>query len=182
MALSRRIIATVLVAFFLACASTRVTDDYDVNADFSSYATFAWLPQPQEMTGDARVDNPLIAERVRAAIDRTLTSKGYRPASETPPDFLVGYFLSLEQKIDVRTIDRYYGAGRYRHWGGIGYETHVTQYEEGTLVIDIVDAEAERLVWRGAGSRRISKSPTPQKSTQRVNEAVEAILARFPPQ
>jgi hypothetical protein len=181
MALSRRIIATVLVAFFFACAGTRVTDDYDVNVDFSSYATFAWLPQPQGMSGDARVDNPLIAERVRNAIDRTLTSKGYRPASETPPDFLVGYFLSLEQKIDIRTIDRYYGAGRYRGWGTVGYETHVTQYEEGTLVIDVVDGKAERLVWRGSGSRRISRSPTPQKTTQRVNEVVEAILARFPP-
>jgi hypothetical protein len=48
-------------------------------------------------------------------------------------------------------------------------------------VIDIVDAEAGRLVWRGSGSRRISTSPTPQKTTQRINEAVEAILARFPP-
>ena len=182
MSVPRWLTATLLVAFFLGCASTRVTDDYDVNADFSSYATFAWLPQPQEMTGDARINNPLIAERVRSAIDRTLTAKGYRPASETPPDFFVGYFLSLEQKLDVYTIDRYYGAGPYRRWSGAGFETHVNQYEEGTLVIDIVDAAAERLVWRGSGSRRISKSPTPQKSTQRVNEAVEAILARFPPQ
>jgi len=181
MSLFRRLTATVLVAFVLACASTQVTDDYDVNADFSSYATFAWMPQPREMRGDARIDNPLIAERVRSAIERTLTSKGYRPTSETTPDFFVGYFLSLEQKLDVYTIDRSYGAGPYRRWGAAGFETHVNQYEEGTLVIDIVDAEAGRLVWRGSGSRRISKSPTPQKTTQRVNEVVEAILARFPP-
>ena len=181
MSLSRRLTAAVLVAFSLACASTRVTHDYDVNADFSSYATFAWMPQPQEMRGDARIDNPLIAERVRSAIERTLTSRGYRLTSETTPDFFVGYFLSLEQKLDVYTIDRYYGAGPYRRWGAGGFETHVNQYEEGTLVIDIVDAEAGRLVWRGSGSRRISKSPTPQKTTERVNEVVEAILARFPP-
>ena len=182
MSLSGRLAATALVAFSLACASTRVTHDYDVNADFSSFATFAWMPQPQEMAGDARVDNPLIAERVRSAIERTLTSKGYRPTSETTPDFFVGYYLSLEQKLDVYTIDNYYGRGRYGRWGAASFETHVNQYDEGTLVIDIVDAEAGRLVWRGSGSRRISKSPTPQKSTQRVNEAVEAILARFPPQ
>jgi hypothetical protein len=181
MALSRWILAIGLVAFSLGCAGTRVTEDYDVNADFSSYATFSWLPKPQGMTGDARIDNPLIAERVRSAIERTLMSKGYRPATETEPDFYVGYFLSLEQKLDVYTIDRYYSAGPYRRWDAPGFETHVSQYEEGTLVIDIVDAKAGRLVWRGSGSRRISKSPTPQKTTQRVNEAVEAILKRFPP-
>jgi hypothetical protein len=178
---SRRLAATVLVALLLACAGTRVTSDYDVNADFSSLETFAWMPQPQKMTGDARVDNPLIAARVRSAIERTLTSKGYRLTSDTTPDFFVGYYLSLEQKIDVYTIDNYYGSGPYRRWGGPRFETHVNQYDEGTLVIDIVDAKAGRLVWRGSGSRRISASPTPQKTTQRINEAVEAILERFPP-
>jgi hypothetical protein len=75
----------------------------------------------------------------------------------------------------------HYGRGPYRRWGVASFETHVNQYDEGTLVIDIVDAEAGKLVWRGSGSRRISTSPTPQKTTRRINEAVEAILARFPP-
>jgi hypothetical protein len=60
-------------------------------------------------------------------------------------------------------------------------ETRVEQYEEGTLVIDFVDSPARRLVWRGAGTRRLSRDPQPDRLTQRVNEAVDDILAQFPP-
>lgn len=52
----------------------------------------------------------------------------------------------------------------------------------GTLVLDRVDAEANALVWRGAGEGSIAEVASPEERTQRIGEAVAAILDRFPPQ
>ena len=88
----------------------------------------------------------------------------------------------------MRTINRTYVGGPHGRrwagagWGGVGWtETVVDQYEEGTLVIDLIDVAERRLVWRGSGTRRLSRDPQPDRLTQRVNEAVDEILAQFPP-
>jgi hypothetical protein len=164
----------------LACATVSVRQDFDPDADFSNYSTYAWMQPRDAPTGDPRADNPLIHSRVRAAIDRTLASRGYRPTEDTP-DFYVGYHLSLRSRLDVRTIDTAYGYGRAVRWGGIGYETQVTEYDEGTLIVDIADNAKQTLVWRGSGTRRVSRNPTPEKTTETLNRAVEEILAQFPP-
>ena len=92
------------------------------------------------------------------------------------------YYVDLESKIDVQTIHRSYGYG-YRGRGGVyGTETVVTEYEEGTLLIDIIDASGNGLLWRGSGSTRLSGSATPEKRKERVNTAVAKILEQFPPQ
>ena len=49
-------------------------------------------------------------------------------------------------------------------------------------MIDFVDAPARRLVWRGSGTRRLSRDPKPERVTQRVNDAVDEILGQFPPE
>ena len=170
-----------LVPLIGACVSLKVSQDYDPSTDFGSLRTWAWMPGPQPKTGDLRADSPLIDARVRTAIDSTLTARGYVSAAEAMPDFLVGYHLSLEQKLDVRTVDSYYGYGRYNRWGGVGAQTYVNEYDEGTIIIDIADARAQQLIWRGWGSRRVSRNPSPEKTTEVINSTVTQILSQVPP-
>lgn len=168
------------VAACLACASVRVSVDYDPSEDFSTYRTFTWFPRPKPATGDYRVDNSLIDQRVRAAVERTLAAKGYQKVEDRAPDFYANYHLQIDQKIDVRTVNRGYvdSWGYYVGWP----ETRVTQYDEGTLVIDIADARDKQLAWRGAGVGRVRSRPKPEETTRDINEAVAQILAKFPPE
>jgi len=53
--------------------------------------------------------------------------------------------------------------------------------EEGTLVIDMNDAKTNSLVWQGAASRQLSRSPTPEKTKAMVDEVVSEMLAGYPP-
>jgi hypothetical protein len=177
--LRRAGVALALLAL-AACAGVRVNVDYDPGEDFSTYSTFTWLPAAQGSGADYRTESPLIDARIRAAIERTLTAKGYRKVVDGSPDFYVAHYLSIEKKIDVYTVNR----GYVDYWGyGISWpETRARKYEEGTLVVDIADAREAELVWRGAAIGRVRRRPTPEKTTQDVNEAVEQILARFPPE
>jgi len=162
-----------------------VNQDYDSSTDFSSYRNFAWLQESQKKTGDIRIDNPLIDSRVRAAVDRTLTSRGYKISGDAA-DFYVAYHLSLKRKLDLEPVTGsiVVGRGYYGSWGGIALHngSAVTEYEEGTLVIDVNDAKTKKLVWRGWASRRVREHSTPEQTTDTINKAVEEILARFPPQ
>jgi len=178
----------VLACQVAACASVRTHYDFDPGADFSAWRTYAWYPSGSPPSGDPRLDNPLLHDRIEAAVDLTLGAQGFTRVRDGTPDFYVNYHLSTEQRLDVTTIDRSYvrgpGGSRWRGagWGGVGWtETVVDQYEEGILVIDLVDAAMRRLVWRGSGTRRLASNPRPEQVTQRVNEAVAEILAQFPP-
>ena len=182
------VLILVLAALGTACSSVRTQYDFDPNTDFSAWRSYAWYPSESPPTGDPRLDNPLLHGRIEAAVDRALGAGGFTKMQDREPDFYVNYHLSTEERLDVRTMNRTYAGGPHRHrwrgagWNGVGWtETVVDQYEEGTLVIDFVDVSVRRLVWRGSGTRRLSRDPQPDRVTQRVNEAVDEILARFPP-
>lgn len=166
----------------IACSTVRTSSDYDPAAHFASYHTYAWLPEPPRPTGHPRADSPILHDRIHNSIDRTLAAKGFT-LDPSNPDFMVAYNVSAEQKLDVRTYDQDF-------YGPYGYpvsipQTDVTQYEEGTLIIDVVDAKAKKVVWRGVGSRRLqpqSGQQDPTQLEQRVFETVSQTLATFPPQ
>jgi len=174
-----------LVLFGLSCAAVRVNEDYDPSVDFSGLKSFAWIPGTTPQSGDIRLDSPLIDARVRAAIERTLAERGYRKLAEGTPDFLVGYHLSMDQKLDVRTVNSGvgvgFGYGRYGRGGVVGFDTTVQQYDEGTLIIDIANGADDRLIWRGWGSQRLRRNPSPEQTTQAIDRAVTEILKQFPP-
>lgn len=172
---------SVLVILLLAsCTSVRLGLDYDTSTDFTTFKTFAW--HPESMKEDAKnLQNPLMDARIRTAIEETLMSKGYKKVVLDSADFLVGFHFSVEKKLDVNTMNATFGYSRYGRGGAIGYQTSVSEYDEGIIVIDIADVETKTLVWRGSGSRRVGTSKDPDKITEKVNQAVSEILSQFPP-
>jgi hypothetical protein len=179
--LRSRLVLLVLSAMALACSGIRVDSDYDPSADFSQLRTWAWLPDAGK-SGDPRLDNALLDSRIRAAVQSELEAKGYALATSGTPDFQVAYHVSVEGKLDVDTV--YHGGyGRAGHRrGGWGYgETRVRQYDEGTLLIDVLQPGSGALLWRGSGVATVREERTPEKRTKRINAAVKKILERFPP-
>jgi hypothetical protein len=178
---SLRATVVLLVALALeGCSQITVTAEHDPSANFSALHTYAWRPGPQQGVGAPRFDSALIDRRVRAAVDRVLASKGYRTAAPgTTPDFLVGYHAVVRRKTSARTINRRYG---YRV-GGLpgGPVSSARDYEQGTLLIDIIDPATMQLLWRGTGAGVVDPTASPEKREQRINDAVERILADFPP-
>ncbi len=182
------VLLPLLVALGSACSSVRTQVDYDPGADFSAWRTYAWYPSGPATTGDLRLDSPLLHRRIVDAVDRNLEAFDFARLEQGEPDFYVNFHLSTERHLDVWTMNRVYapgprGAGWGRSgWGGAGWsETVVDEYEEGTLVIDLVDVASRQLVWRGAGTRLLTRAMRQEQLTRQVNETVDEILAAFPP-
>ncbi|MBA5865474.1 MAG: DUF4136 domain-containing protein [Nitrospira sp. CR1.3] len=162
-----------------ACASSKVGYDYDRSANFSSYHTYEWMQGNQEPTGDKRVDNQLVDARIRTAIDAQLRSKGYGAPAAGKPDFYVAYHAGVKDLTKGASTQRYIGD---RATGTYTTISDIQPYKEGALLIDIVDAASQRLVWQGTASSEVDPGMTAKERDVRVNQVVRSIMAHFPPQ
>ena len=162
------LLALVLAFVLPACSGLKVNSDYDAEADFSVYATFAWLPAPVASDeAQARGVSEILGERIQRAVDANLATKNMRKVSKAEAQLLVTYHLSVEEKIEFN--DPYYAYDR------------VSTYEEGTMLIDLIDAKTERLIWRGSAQARIKNLDSAEQREERIREVVAAILAQYPP-
>lgn len=166
---------TIILLLTGGCSSITVQQDYDPEYDFSKLKTFGFIP----LSSEAGIDQ-LSADRLSNAIKTELLAKGYTLSEQA--DFGIALLFSSKTKTNVQSYGYGYGYGYYGRpgYGGTG-GVDVTQYEEGTLVIDFVDMKENKLVWRGIGSGTLSQSPTVEERTKNVNNAVAQILAQFPP-
>ncbi len=181
-----RALVIVMAALVAGCSSIETSYDYDPKANFAGLKTYEWLKEPQKLTGDPRIDgNTILANRIYEAVDTELAARGFRKISGDP-DFLVAYHVSLDKRRSVQTLNSYYGYGpgwgygygaSYRpgYWAGAP-ETYVYEYEEGTLILDIVNPENKELIWRGSAQDEVHFKSTPEKDQTQLNEAVILIL------
>jgi hypothetical protein len=163
-----------LAALLLAgCSSVETHVDYDRAANFSSYRTFAFK--------DVRTPNsPLSLKRVRAAVTRTLGSRGLAESAGEKPDLWVVLHTRTHRETQVVTYDTGWGWGwgwRGRYWN----PTYIQQIPIGTLMVDLVDTKAKELVWRGSASRIVDADDSPKTRDEKVQEAVDKLFDGFPP-
>ncbi|NOJ81672.1 DUF4136 domain-containing protein [Myxococcus xanthus] len=190
MRLLTRIAPPLLALAVAACSSIDVNTNYDPTATqkLEGYRTYAWLPQP---TGkDDRVYNPIIGARVEQTVDRYLQARGYQKVESTAnPDFLIGWHGAIHNALRAETVDAYYGYP----WGGpftdpffaggavTMPETELREYEEGSLILDVVDPQTKQLVWRGTAQAELDENASAEKQQRRLDESVKDVLERFPP-
>lgn len=186
MQISRFVAIFTILPMVLGCTGIKVSQDYNLSKDFSGLKTYAWRLEKQKKADALGIGDPFLDARIRNAIDRFLSDKGYQKISRAVPDFYVRFQHRVQRKIesdDVRATVGFGTGGRGRY-GGIGINTgsSIRAYDEGLLVIDILGTDPDDLLWRGKATQRISQHSDPEKMTTNVNETVEKILSQFPPE
>ena len=178
-----RILGAVALTLGLGgCSGIQVNTDYNPDVDFNLYQTFDWAERAGS-GDDALIDNELVDQRFRRAVESELASRGMERVRSGQPDLVVGYQLILDDRVDYRTVNTYYGnAWGYRGvYGGVGTSrTIATEYTIGTLIIDFYDARQRELVWRGSGEGKVNQARDPEESQERINQVVTLILQDFP--
>ena len=182
-----RYINFILIVFLFSiwsCSSLSYKTDYDPAIDFSTYKTYMWYTGKMP-ADDALSANPLIKKRVEAGVDKALEAKGFTVGAEDAFDYVVIIHAGNKEKMQITNYGYSgYGYGRYGHgWGGYGgySQTDVHQYDETTLVIDILDAKSKEMVWRGTATGIVKKYSDQEKMQEAINRVVEKMLTDFPP-
>ena len=170
------------LATLAGCACFTVSHDYDTHANYASYKTYDWYAAGRRAQGKAEgVENPIMDRRVRAAVERELAAKGFQMKKEGDPDFLVTYYPAYRNGTSYTTTTL--GGWGGRRWGyGVGTQfTEARPFREGTIVLEIVDAKSNQLVWRSAAEGALTGLADPEDAEAQVTDAVRKMLARFPP-
>jgi hypothetical protein len=160
---------------FSGCASVTVNSSVERGANLRQYHTYNWGPADTGSTGDPRLDNnPFFDERVRAQVERQLTSRGFEKTTTGVPDLLVHYHSSFTQRIDVRNLDR---DANYCQEA----DCRPYVYDAGTLFIDLVDPRDRQIVWRGWAETSVEGVIDRQDLMEgQIDDAVRRIMKRFP--
>jgi hypothetical protein len=172
-------------AFLLVAAFASAQDvsyNFDQKADFAKFKTYKWVTIP----GGEQPDE-LTAKMIAQAIETQLTAKGLKKAESGDADLLVGYQVAVNKEKEVTTFGTGYGYGP--GWGGRwygGYGGGVTSTTTatifiGSLALDMYDAAAKTLVWRGLASKQIDTKASPEKRQKNLDKGMAKLLKNFPP-
>ena len=184
--MSQFVMFTSAVILLASCASKPVIEtDYDHTIDFSQYTTYGFF-------NPMGIENPnyssIYGSIFRDAISKEMESRGYKMSDN--PDLMINVSGRLQDKTKVTTTsDPYMGGGYYGYrrgaygaWGGYGYgtQTHVSNYTEGTVNVDMVDRAMKRMVWEGVAVGRIDEKRTNEESRTNIYAGIQEMFAGYP--
>jgi hypothetical protein len=174
----------VLALLFLSsCVSVRVVSDYEKEANFNSYKTYAFYKTGIDKAHLSDLDK----KRILKAIDAEMSSRGMVKVQD--PDLLISIFTKEREQVDV--YNNYWG-GMYG-WGwspyyyggygpGWGWNSPVVSTRtQGSLYIDLIDSKNKELVWQGKGVGTLNNTRNIEKKEERIREFVTEILQQYPP-
>ena len=182
-----RLVLLVATALLVASCASKPTieTDYDRTVNFSQYETYAFF-------NPMGIENPnyssIYGSIFREAISKEMESRGYTKSDN--PDLLINVSGRLQDKTKVTTTSDpymsggYYGyrRGAYGAWGGYGYgtQTHVSQYTEGTVNVDMVDRAQKRMVWEGVAVGRVNEKRTNEETRINIHAGIKEMFAGYP--
>ena len=163
------LLATIVITTTLAGPKV----EFDRSADFSTYRTYQWksgTPAPDEG----------VQQRIEQVIDERLEASGLT-RQDGVGDLIVVTHTSIARDTLPNGDDLGYGG-----WPGWGASSsrdapsvEVSELPAGTLIVDLVDAETSKLVWRGVASGTIKVSS--EKAGANVQKKIDKLFRDFPP-
>ena len=182
-----RALRTPAILFALCLSGTAYAQDvkynFDPGADFSKYKTYRWAQHP-----DSKQLDELTLRQLGAAFDAELAKKGLQKASGETSDLVIVYQFGASQEKQMTSFssDFGYGPGWRGGWygGGMGSTTTTATTSTihiGSVVLDMFDASAKKLVWRGMASKTLDPKAKPDKQSKNMAKAAEKMLKNYPP-
>ena len=134
---------------------------------FAQYHTYAWGSDNANQVKDS-----ILAQVAQQDIDTAMQAKGLQKVEESQnPDLLLTASGGMKQQTS------YTAWGMRGIGGGMGSITP-EQKVGGTLIVDLYDAKAKSLVWRGIGQDTLSNNG--DKNQQEVGKAVQKMFKQWP--
>ncbi|MEA3522521.1 MAG: DUF4136 domain-containing protein [Campylobacterota bacterium] len=173
--MKKNIMLLILIALlFNGCSTLRVSSDYDTSFDMKT------LKQFHIIHNSTTYKDTLTIKRIDAAITHELTAKGYKAVSQKEANFLVYYHINVKNKTQVVTSYQSMGMYPYRYGGMMMPTTHTYNYDEGQLIVDMINPRDNNIVYRMNAKDQLKTLDTPKERTEYINEVIKTLLKEFP--
>ncbi len=171
----------------LVCGSAtaeKISVHYDKSIDFTKYKTYGWAPV-------GAVAHPMLALDIVGAVEDELNARGLQKVPSNP-DLIVQMYGAVDTEVSMTSNNPIYNAtggippfdpsmtspGNSLYWDGY-YGNSTVLVHPGELIIDLIDAKAKKLVWRGMGAEAISPN-NPDKLMSEANSTVSKLFKDYP--
>jgi hypothetical protein len=172
---------------FLAIISFSCTRNLHIerepNIFIEQYRTYGWNKLEATKAAHPLYSSVELNQTIMREIDKNLAKKGFRRNIDMP-DFFVDFHIYVEeQKFQNLVCETGFYRGE-RYLTDLSQRTYcespkIVNYDDGTLIIDIIDAQTRQLVWRGTAGEIINN---PVYATEIFRLKVKRILKKFPVQ
>jgi hypothetical protein len=154
-------------AIFAGCSESEqidVTSRYGAGVKLSGLGpTYAWAPAPAADSASPPLGSEELRQLIRTTIEKGLAAKGFSQSTTAPADFWIDFRIGKREKTDS------------------GVNPHGEVFEEGSLVLDVLNPQNGKLIWRGVARARILLTAQPDVREKRLNLAVQRLMKDFPP-
>lgn len=179
-------VAAVGVLVLSNCAKDRfeASNTAVPKAELRNYGTYEWSPKRTLNLMSREKNNPVVDQRIVAAVDRELALKGLTMVAAGQGDLVATYAATSRQGMESQEVDEYFeyanddGIGTYP--SGSGGSLAVKEFEEGTLLFDLSDRKTGKLVYRGSAKATLLDDPSPTRSDIRLRQIVSQLLSGVP--
>lgn len=180
--MKKNIIVVLLALVSLSC-SRKVTIEREPNIAIEQYRTYTWNKLEATKTSHPFYQSNELNQLIISEIDKGLAKKGFKQSLGSA-DFLVDFHIYIEEQKFQNLVcpTGFYRGERYMpDLGNSIYceSPEIVNYDDGTLIIDIVDAHTTQLVWRGSMNDIIDN---PNFSGDMFKKKVKLILKKLPVQ
>ena len=191
-----RLAMSALVALTLASCATKPPEpvvDFAPDYNFSQPKTIGFYAMSGEVTGNNPTElTDFQRDRIDAALRSALEARGFVFVDKTADaDLLLSWHLTLMDKTDVKTYNNpSYGASvgysRYNRYAMYNCyncmnqtDVRVTEYTQGTFIIDMIDPVENASVWRSVTQSKLKEETIRDQAA--LDSAAVRVLAGFPP-
>lgn len=166
-----------------SCSSSKVAMPKGSSKGFHSVRLVRTTPSTDTRNFDA--DRKKVNDVIQKAMAAEFTAKGIA-VNDGQADLIAAYLIVLQNNAATTTINDYFGSGRNAdaiamaaHEAWVNKGNRVDSFEAGTLVVDLIDAKTNKLVYRNYSRRDIHDNLPESQRRQRVNQMVAEALAPF---
>ncbi|MBC7570265.1 MAG: DUF4136 domain-containing protein [Spirosoma sp.] len=164
----------------VSCApSIAVKYDYDPKVNVRQFSTYR-IEADRQRNADPIVGSNLNQRRIADALDLSLKARGYKPVTQGEADLVVRFFTDARDKQQIQSNNTMspWGWG-YGGWG-MPNQVYSRQYEENRVVINVIDARTNDIVWQGWATGQMNSRNKERDRDQAYRETVTSIMKNFP--
>lgn len=192
-------LVAIVAAFFMSgCSTLQVEIDSDPGYDFTALSKF------NVMYTKKNDDKDFSRSRFSKMLTAYFEKKGYVAVDKADADFYLIFHLDITKKSEIETnyetMDlhpriEYYNrraypvpvmpgvyADPYRYDDRRTVATTRTyDYEEGRLVVELLDVKQNAVVWQGVAQDELASLPTQEAKSAYIQKVLDKLFGDFPP-
>ncbi|WP_256014390.1 DUF4136 domain-containing protein [Desertivirga xinjiangensis] len=182
-------------SFLTACSSYNIYSVSKDKLDVTKYQTYAWMSGNESKLQDY-YNNDIAEEKIIESANTALSSRGLK-LNNKQPDILIRYTAVIDEK--SRTVNEpVYYQSPYRYVPAVGYyrgraiyyyryvrpfpvyvgaEERKVEFEEGNIVIDLIDRKTSKVIWRGVAKGEVNN---PENAVNDLPKVISKIFDKLP--